>query len=181
MVTAHPARQEFVSYLKEQIPDLIVVMDQDSNAMHTYLRALEMTGQNPCVILEDDVELTGNFCAKLDAAISERPDRVIQFFSMRKADIEIGSRWDTGSRFMMNQCTYFPAGYAAALRAFRETWDKREVQWRSGKDLLVAAFLKSRRERYWIHVPSLVQHRVTRSIIDRRRSMFRRSLTFQEE
>lgn len=50
----------------------------------------------------------------------------------------------------------------------------------SGLDLMVADWLKGRREKYWIHVPSLVQHRTLPSLIDSRRSTKRQSQTFEE-
>jgi hypothetical protein len=43
----------------------------------------------------------------------------------------------------------------------------------------MADWLATRGERYWLHVPSLVQHRVVPSVINRRRSSRRQSVTFQ--
>ncbi len=45
---------------------------------------------------------------------------------------------------------------------------------------MVADFLKERHMRYYIHVPSLVEHRIGKSLIDPRRSSRRQSLTFRD-
>ena len=171
-------REEFRDYLIENIPNLVVVQDTTNNAMETFLSALQRAGTKPAVHIEDDIELAPSFSQKLNIAISKRPDTVIQFFSMRKADLEVGSRLDTGSKFMMCQCFYLPQNYSKMLYEYHSRWPKRKQQPRSGYDLLVGDFLKSRRERYWIHIPNLVNHRIAKSIINPRRSMFRRSKTF---
>lgn len=172
-------RIEFVNELKSQIANLTVVMDNDNNAMHTFLRAMQTAGNEACVHLEDDIILTSDFESKLDAAIQAKPDSVIQFFSMRKDDLLVGSRWDYGGKFMMCQCFYFPENYSAYLLDYYKVWPKRAAQPRSGYDLLVADFLKSRKEKYWIYIPNLVNHRKVRSVINTRRSMLRQSKTFE--
>lgn len=169
-------RAPYIDYLTQQLPLAEWCFDQKRNAMDTFLRALEMAGQDAVVHMEDDTILSNGFMPRLKAAIAENPNKVIQFFSMRKADLTIGSRLD-GS-FMMGQCFYLPAGYSAAIRAYYPTWHNREKH-PTGLDTMIADWLKSRREKYWIHVPSLVDHRDCKSLIDRRRSTKRQSLTFQ--
>ena len=172
-------RENFLCYLIERIPNLIVVKDKDRNAMHTFLDALEIAEDYPCVHLEDDIILTCNFTTKLHNAIQDKPNVVLQFFSMRKDDIEIGSRFDSGGKFISNLCFYLPYGYSCAIKDFYCTWTRKDEH-PTGCDLLVADFLKSRKEKYFIHIPNLVQHRITRSLINPKRSMFRLSKTFKE-
>ena len=50
----------------------------------------------------------------------------------------------------------------------------------NGTDAMVRDFLKDRKEKYWIHCPSLVDHRQGKSVIDPRRSSKRQSFTFVE-
>lgn len=179
ILRACESRKEYVPYLKNNIKDLFVVWDNDNNAMHTFLRALLFAGNNAAVHIEDDIILTSNFKEKLDKVIQSRPKNVIQFFSMRKADIEVGSRWDYASRFMMCQCFYFPPLYSKLLYEYHNIWPKKKQQPRSGYDLLISDFLKSRKEKYWIHIPNLVDHRSVRSVINSRRSRSRQSKTFE--
>ena len=177
-----PERHACIQYLKRNLPDAEWCMDEKKSALDTLLRALEMAGDDPCLHLEEDIFLTTDFERKAEAAIAEHPDSLIQFFSMRKADREQGSRWDRD--YLMNQCFYAPAGYSAAIRAYYEEWSSVPGQLEknaNGSDTLVRDFLKDRKEQYWIHCPSLVDHRSLTSAIDKRRAKTnRQSFTFKD-
>ena len=182
IVRCHPRRQEFVNYLMERLPATTLYSSDDYGRGHrpNFLNALSLAGNAPALHFEDDILLAANFLERVHAAIALQPDRVIQFFSMRKADLEIGSRSEPGRTFMMTQCFYLPAGYSTLLLAHYPHWKDADKHV-SAVDIFTADFLKSRKEKYWIHVPSLVQHRQTVSIIDKRRSQFRQSPTFEGE
>ena len=175
IIKAMPHRAEFISYLRRLLPHAEWCFDVKRSATDTFLRGLEMAGDDPSVHMEEDVILTNNFVQKLEAAIAERPNEMIQFFSMRIDDIRIGSRHDRS--FMMNQCHYFPRGYCRALLEFARAWPGWEKD-PNGYDTMMQAWMRSRHEPYWIHVPSLVNHRVAKSMIDHRRSSRRQSKTF---
>ena len=189
------SRQLFVDYLVERIPGLEIVWDQKQDAFETFRRALQHVGAEPAVHLEEDIVLTRDFCAKAEAVIALHPKHVIQFFSMRKADLAIGSRWDRD--FQMNQCHYFPAGFGQALLAYYPGWAARKLRSMAvdlsdtaarttalrkiqGYDEMMKEWFKVTKIDYWIHVPSLVDHRIARSAIDPRRSSKRQSLTFTD-
>lgn len=180
LIRAMKERSEYVDYLRERLPEAKFVFDEKKDAMETFLRSLREAGDKPCINMEEDIILTANFLEKVEKVINERPDEVIQFFSMRKDDLTIGSRYDYGRNFMMNQCFYLPAGYSKLIHDYYDKWGRKEEH-PTGYDILIADFLKERKEKYWIHVPSLVQHRQCRSLINPRRSAFRQSLTFREE
>jgi len=172
-------REVWRDYLTTNIPELIVVQDKTNNAMDTFLTAMSITGNDAAVHIEDDIIITSDFCAKLHTVIAKMPDMVIQFFSMRKADLTIGSRLDYGRTFMMNQCFYLPHSYSKMILEYYPVWPQRERH-KTGYDILIADWLKFRKEKYWIHVPSLVQHRKCKSIINPRRPNNRQSITFEE-
>jgi hypothetical protein len=177
IVKAVPERIEYIKYLKKNLPDAEFCIDKKRSAWDTFLRSLEMAGIDACLHMEEDIILTKNFKYKINAVISEKPDNFIQFFSMRKKDLTDGSRWD--NNFLMNQCWYSPKGYSKAILDFALKWAKDNLDKHpSGTDTMVSDFLKSRKEKYWIHCPSLVDHRVAKSMIDPRRSSKRQSLTF---
>jgi len=179
LIRAVKDRKEYIEYLERNLPEAEFVFDETKNAMDTFLKALFVAGDSPCVHMEEDIMVTRNFLDKLRKAIVERPNRVIQFFSMRKADIEIGSRYDYGRNFLMNQCFYLPRGYSKLILDYYDLWE-RKLEHPTGCDIVVADFLKNKKEKYWIHVPSLVQHRQCKSLINPRRSAFRQSVTFVE-
>jgi hypothetical protein len=184
IIRTMPERQEFAEYLRRHLPGAIFLWDEQprttpapARAVAQFLRAMTAAGDRPSLQMEDDVILTQGFREKVQAAIEERPDSVIQFFSMRKDDLTVGSRWDRS--FLGNLCAYYPPGYGLQIAAYRSLWPGKQIH-TCGMDLMVRDWLKSRKERYWIHVPSLVDHRVAVSMIDRRRSSKRQSLTFRD-
>lgn len=177
IIRAVPERAEFIAYLKERLPSAEWCMDQKRNAMDTFLRALEMAGDDPVVHMEEDVILCDSFVSDLEAAIAKRPTKVIQFFSMRGKDLTIGSRLDRN--FLAACCFYLPASYSKNIHAYYDRWPHLSVH-PTGLDLMVADWLKSRKEDYWINVPSIVDHRKAKSAINPRRSSARQSLTFRQ-
>jgi hypothetical protein len=167
----------WVPYLQARIPDVEIALDTQRDVWGNFDRALRMQGDDPAIQLEDDIVLTRNFREKAQAVIDSKPASVISFFSMRKDDLTIGSRWDRN--FLMLQCTYLPATYARLLREFRVTWVRTDAGPHiGGCDTMIRNFLQSRREKYWISVPSLVEHRVVKSRINPIRSSKRQSKTF---
>jgi hypothetical protein len=177
IVRAVPERTEYIEYLKLHLPQAEWCYDQKRNAMDTFLRAMQMAGDEPCVHMEEDILLTDDFVAKINSAIQKRPDEVIQFFSMRQADLDIGSRYDRS--FIMNQCFYLPATCSRQVLEFKDKWTD-IAKHPTGTDLMVNDWLKSLKKPYWIYVPSLVEHRVGKSAIDTRRSSKRQSKTFAD-
>jgi hypothetical protein len=175
IIKAVPGRDQFFPYLRRHLPHAEWCMDIGRGATDTFLRGLEMSGDDASIHMEDDVILTRDFVAKVEAAIAARPSEMIQFFSMRKDDLTVGSRYDRA--FMMNQCHYFPPGHCRLLLEYARVWPGWATD-PTGYDTLMQQWMRSRKERYWIHCPSLVDHRVARSVINPRRSSRRQSLTF---
>lgn len=174
-------RTNYIDYLKEKLPNAEWCFDEKRNAMDTFLKALRMANNEATIHMEEDIILTDNFVAKIEAEIAKNPDKVIQFFSMRKADLVIGSRWD--GNFIMAQCFYLPAGYTQEIIDFYPHWSslKSNAKYPTGLDIMVGDYLKKTKQHYWIHVPNLVDHRVGTSAINIRRPKNRISKTFKAE
>lgn len=171
-------RESFRKYLQQHLPDAVFLVDDAKRgARWNFHRALSLAGESACLHMEDDIILTSEFDQKVADVVQSRPRSVIQFFSMRKADIEIGSREERGASFMMNQCFYLPPCVGKALLAFYPQWEGQHVH-KSANDIFLADFMKHQGMRYYLHVPSLVQHRNCVSVIDPRRSRSRQSKTF---
>lgn len=178
VITAVPAREPSVRYLTHHLPKATVVWEEGRGAMDTFRRAWATHGNEPRLCLQDDVILCTDFMKRAKEVISARPEAVIQFFSMRKADYE-GPRWDRGSRWLMNQCYYLPEGMAKKILDFSEIWpdiDKHPT----ADDMVMAAYFKSERISYFNQIPNLVDHAPVQSAIDSRRSKKRQSLTFTD-
>ena len=173
-------REEYAKYLQSRITGLEICFDDVGGAMQNFVKSLEMAGEDAVVNLEDDIILTKNFTSKLSAVVAGKGDAVIQFFSMRKADREVGSRWDAGRNYLMAQCTYFPPKISKGILAFSRKYDRFDHQ-SHPLDSMVGAYLAKAKRKYWIHCPSLVDHRIGKSRIDpRRASTNRQSFTFED-
>jgi len=177
IIRAVKERGHFIDYLKKHLPEAEWCFDEKKNAMHTFLKGMKQAGDDAVIHMEEDIVLTKNFLKKANKVITNKPYNLIQFFSMRKADLEIGSRWD--NTFMMNQCHYNPPKFSRYFLEFYDYWEDK-IKEPFGYDTMMQSFLKKNKIKYWIHVPSLVDHRIAKSMIDPRRSSKRQSLTFQE-
>lgn len=169
-----------LSEYTSNIPNLEICRDTTRNAMDTFRKSLEMIGESASVNMEDDIILCKDFMEKIQKEIEKRPDDVIQFFSMRKDDLTIGSRYIPGRQFLMGQCFYLPKGMSKELLEYSKTWSRLKEH-PTGLDTMIGDFLKEKKVKYWNVCPNLVDHKVCKSRIDPRRSSKRQSLTFKED
>lgn len=176
IVQAVRERKAFVDEILTQLPMAIVHYDTKRNARETMLECFRISDDDT-IHLEDDIILTSNFLDKALAVISNHPNELIQFFSMRAKDITIGSRAENGSNYIMNQCFYMPKDMHQEIIDFVPIANGLgyDVE---GTDTLIQAYLKYNKINYWLSVPSLVQHRQVKSAINPRRSSKRQSGTF---
>ena len=130
----------------------------------------------PAVLLEDDVILTSDFKEKVERVIKQYPDTLINFFSLSKKYLE--PHWKKGREYCMNQCEYFPFGFSQKVVDAYKRWPLREKE-PTAYDFLVGYAWGSNKP-YLVWCPSMVQHRQVKSIIDKRRSSKRQSVTFEE-
>jgi hypothetical protein len=173
-----------MAYLRGKLPSMEVCTEEGFGIFPTFVESFRRQGMDAAVHIEDDIILTRDFVPKMEAVIAEHPKHIVQMFSIRKVDLAEGSRWDRD--YMMNQCFYVPAGYGPQIVQFAEAWVARHPRRGTGRinpredfgnDCMLRDFLKARREAYWLHVPSLVQHRSAKSRLGPR-STKRQSPTF---
>lgn len=173
LVRGIPARQPWLDYLAERIDDAEWFIDTARDPLGNFLFALAESGDDGTVHMEEDVILTVGFRAKLEAAIAEHPGSVIQFFCMRRDDTTIGSRW--ARMFVNTQCFYLPPSYGPQVVAYENEWRGANP---SNFDRVLRDWLEDRKERHWLHIPNLVQHRIGPTSIGKGRNYARLSLTF---
>lgn len=158
-----------LSLLQEKIPNLILSVDTEHDAMKNFLASMRLTNK-PAVHIEDDIVLCNDFYEKVISAVNKYPNNVINFFSIRKEDYEIGApHLVKGRRYLMNQCFYLPAYYGMAIADYYEIWDRKEEH-PTGLDVLIADFLKTKKVDYIQWFPHLVNHQETKSLINPKRS-----------
>lgn len=177
--TVLPERKHYYDELNKEIGENVEwCFDDDKNAMNTFLKSMKMAGDDCCIHMEDDIILTTNFIERINSIINKNKNNVIQFYSMRKNDIILGTRFERGSTFSSNLCFYLPKEYSKMIYDFYEVWERKEEH-PTGYDLMIADFLKKRKEKYLLYVPNLVDHKQGVSMINKRRSQFRKSTSFE--
>ena len=174
-------REHTQAAIAKAVPNAEWVWDDktknDRGALGTFLWGLELAGADAVVFMEDDAIPCAGFLSKMEAIISERPGDTIQFFSNRKKDATHGSRYE--QYFSYNICYYLHAMESSYLLKFYPVWATHEkAKPDSGCDLMINEFFRVRRLKHWIHVPSLVQHDSSPSLIDPRRSSKRFAAVF---
>ena len=187
IVTAIQERAAFVRYLKQHIPHLEIVEDRERDAMETFLRACVEANNEPVVHLEDDIILTRDFLPKLEAEITAHPHDLLQGFSRSKYDLDLGSRWKAGASFMSSLCSYLPEGVSSEIIAYQKSKEWLALKKPSatteavGYDWMIAMMLAQSKRRYWLRVPSLVEHTPGLvSMISPSRSKYRQSTSFTD-
>tara|TARA_R110000823_G_scaffold25723_7_gene75753 strand:+ start:176 stop:736 length:561 start_codon:yes stop_codon:yes gene_type:complete len=181
-ITTVPERSHYLDHFREKLSDPIFVYDEVRSAMDTFLRALAKVNNEPAFLFQDDAIIANNFEKQASPIVRDKPLSLIQFFSMRNADIDIGSRWD--NNFLMLQGIYIPPNMSAALIHFHSNyWVPNNCEGHkpvSALDSMVCSYLKKTKQKYWIVVPNLVDHKAGPSAIDSRRSSTSRvSKTFE--
>jgi len=157
-----------------------IVWDTTHSGYENFIYALRYARHGDAIHLEDDILLTGGWRGKVQAVIADHSAEMIQFYSRRGDDLTVGSRYQPGRGFLWAVCFYVPARLAEPLLAYVDGWDGRAAD-PTGLDVAVGAFLADRHERYWLSVPSLVQHCAWPSVIRPGRSTRRQSATFQRD
>ena len=179
-------REHYLNSIKG-IPNLLVSYDNftdagkfTSTAFKNSQQAWDMAGESATVQMEDDIILCDFFYDKITKAIAERPNDVIQFYSSRKKDLTVGSRYEYGGNFLAHLCYYLPKGMAKEI--YKYSFEYEDAcdygQHRSPNDLVTQTYFKKNKIKYWLHCPNLVNHRIGKSKIDPRRSSKRQSLSF---
>jgi hypothetical protein len=147
--------------LAEELPNATLVLDRQRSAFETFLRALEEQDVGGAWHFEDDATLTGRWREKATWEVKQHGESIIQGFSRLKADAERGSRWMRGSTFLYCICFWLPSGQAEPLHDHLvKWWDERDRN-----DEAFDFAMQTQIKRYWLVVPSLVQHREAKSMI----------------
>lgn len=176
MTTAFGGRD--LTPLKKEIPNLRLCVDYAHDAMGNFLNSLTYTDK-PAVHMEDDIILCDGFYGKITAAIEQHPNDIITFFSLKKKDYEVGKPYyENGSKYLMNQCFYLPAGIGPQIAEYYNVWEGK-VKNPTGCDSIIADFMKSRHMNYLQWFPHLVNHKEGKSLIDPRRSSKRTDKNFK--
>ncbi len=141
-------------------------------------RAMQLAvevGRTWILQFEDDVILAPAFGERVAEALlhlERTGEDAATFFSRSKQDIDMLHAGETWRRirpgaFSMSQCFAVRAALLEGFEHWAPTWYAAHPQHNRAADLLLGAWLRGRRAKMLVHVPSLVQHRPGPSTLPR--------------
>lgn len=162
-------RLKNVDALKERIPDLEVVIDENRDSYATFLEACRLINDTGAILLEDDVLLCKNFTQRVAEVIADKGyDKVYNFFEKPKTLFK--TSYVGGSNFLWMQCIYLPPKLPMLIVNNYEDFKRHKPKkWRGmATDCLIQDTLIKNKIKYWRIRPTLVQHLPFKSVIGNR-------------
>lgn len=152
--------------------DYELLIDYNHNSGKAFLEQLQYISTLDCdaVILEDDIILCKNFKKRIEKAISEHPNEIINFFTdpMKYFDSQYSID------FIYNQCTYYPKSIIGNIH---RVIIKRHFQNKS-QEVMMKRYLSSTCSKHYRYRPCLVQHIDNGSLMNHNVNFCRRSPYF---
>lgn len=148
------AREEYVEAALKVIPDLQIV-ECWGVPMETFRESLVREAHWH---LEDDIILPHDFLERCEKVVAEHGDTLIRGFSQKGK-----AGYEPGSKFGWTQIVWFPEGWGTECSEFCKDWkevlEQDPKKWGpTGYDYVIRDWLQESKRRYWMEVPSLVQH-----------------------
>jgi len=136
----------------EQIP-YVRLIDSEHRYIDFFIDQLERLGNDDFVLIEDDCVLCNDFKKRIEYAISQYPNKIINFFQHPGNGY---FKTHESNSYLMNQCTYYPKNLtkklAEKMRKFHLEFPKLST------DLVENLALKELNETHIKYRPCLVQH-----------------------
>ena len=160
------ARIKNVEIMKQQIPELVVVMSNRGNVFDNHIKAFNLEPEyDGLVMLEDDVQLCKNFKERVEECVNRHKGEVISMFESACSRKPLHSEYRNGWKFAWNQCKYYPRSICKIfadkdwMEPFKEYFfTKLHEPWNYPIDKYQAFVLGTCGISYWMEVPFFVQH-----------------------
>lgn len=160
------ARINNVKKLKQQIPELHVVMCGRDTVFQEHIKAFEIKEEyDGIIILEDDVQLCKDFKKRAAALVTEHKDEVVSMFESACSKGDLKSEYRRGRNFAWCQCNYYPKQICKLLSdpnmlpKFKNYfYTKLNEPWNYPIDKYIPYVLGEHKIKYYMSVPFLVQH-----------------------
>ena len=136
-----------------------LLIDRDHKIKEIFIDQLRSICNDDVVLMEDDIILCRNFENKVKEIIDQRPNEIINFFSIPDKYYKSDYR-----QFVYNQCTYYPKDILIDIVRF---YDRSGMK---GILLYPEQFIQRylRFKKVYTPRPTLVQHIDNKSILDKR-------------
>ena len=135
-----------------QIP-YVELIDKERRYVNFFIDQLEKYGNEDIVIIEDDCVLCKNFKERIENAIAQYPNKVINFFQINSYKY---FKTHESTEYLQNQCTFYPKGFTIKLaQTMRKVLKNNPTL---STDLIEDMALKELNETHIQFRPCLVQH-----------------------
>lgn len=153
----------------------IALVDTERRPIDSFIKSLEIIGEEAALLLEDDLILCQNFLEEVNKAIERFPNKIINFFQRPIYYRQIVESQD----IEFNQCTYYPAHTAGKIAEVMKTLPRISTgQKKNMYSLLESTALKQLGWTLIQYRPHLVQHKDLDTTLFLYTIHFRRSLYF---
>jgi len=182
-VMAHPSREKFIPYLKEKLGDIPVSMDNGIGIWENCKNAWRLHDKTADyhVVIQDDAIIGKDFYNKAIKEISEHPGKAFSFyFGNRKTLEESAKRAEQNNGIEMGWISW---GVAICLPIkiipdMIQYCDKLPLRLKKHDDTMIANFLRYKKITTWYPIPSLVDHRLEKSLVETDKSKGRKAYKF---
>lgn len=156
----------------EQIP-YTKLIDKDHRYVEFFIECLEYFSQWNSVFIEDDCILCRDFKNRIEEAIADHPNEIINFFN---EPLDLYFKTKESNDFRMNQCTYYPKELtkklAKEMRKVLSQFPDYPTDW------IEDIALKNLNQSHIKYRPTLVQHIANSSILGHKNFMKWRATFF---
>ena len=131
--------------------DYELLLDTEHKPVKSFIEQLEYLGNLDCdaVLLEDDLILCKDFKNRIEEAISNYSNKIINFFTYPQKYFKT----DESRLFMFNQCTYYPKGISKSIAT-----EMKKITNCKQYDVMEDVALNKLRLTHIRYRPCLVQH-----------------------
>ena len=185
IIQAVPERHKNVDIIKEKIPNVIVYLDSIKQGNYkTFVESLNIHEQADFTLrLQDDVLIPNGFyeyLPVLEKIMIEENIDILSLFSLKRKFLEqqisLGIKISEYPSFLMMQAVIFSKKISKELLEYSKTYEEQKHD-----DVLIRDFLRDTKQKAYVHLPSLVQHRIDiKSTLSHSASITRQSNTFDK-
>ncbi len=184
-IMAHESRKEFIPYLQDILGDAEVIWDKENNCLETRIRCLEhhiKSGKEYGITIQDDAILADNFKKKAEDFINSIGEEAVYNFYYKKGQPEqpVTEAVRSGKNYIKERRLWNEIGFAMPVKLMQEMIDYLTPILKRGskKDWQIQYFLTKKKIPVYFSLPSLVDHRIIPSILNRSTSKQRTALWF---
>ena len=170
-IMMHPSREQFLPYLLEKLgPDVPVVMDRGKGIWDTRRRATLAfpSGSTHHLVVQDDALIGADFYTHLEEEVERHPDVAMNLYWGRRKALRKYAQAALSKGGLYTNWIHWGVGILLPTALIPDciNYCDRMGRLKNHDDTRIANFLKERGVPTWYPLPSLLDHRACRSIME---------------